>query len=96
MSKKYKFKPRLGMWGLLTLLTIGLGIAVLAGAPISPLWILAPLGIPIALMIAVPLYVVLAIVLLALIVIALVIIGIIPCALLAIVFGIKETFEDYI
>lgn len=92
-TKKYKLKPRISMWGLLALLTIGLGIACLAGAPISPWWILAPIGIPIGLMVAVPLYIVLAIVLIGLIVLALIVIGIIPCILLAMVLEIKESID---
>lgn len=93
-KKKYQIKPRHSMWGILALLTIGLGIACLAGAPISPWWILAPIGIPLGLMIAVPLYFVLALVLLGLVVIALVVIGIVPCILLALVLGVKESIDD--
>lgn len=94
VKRRYKFAPKPGMWGLLTLLTIGLGIACLAGAPISPWWILAPLGIPLGLMILTPLYAIFAIILVALIALILVIVGIIPCLLLALVLGIRETTYD--
>ena len=93
-KKKYKFKPRLGIWGLLVILTIALGLAVVAGAPISPWWILAPIGIPLGLMITVPVYMLLSIVLVGLLTLALIIIGIIPCVLLALVLGVKEYVDD--
>lgn len=82
---------------LLAGLTITITIAVLCGAPISPWWILAPFGIPLACMLFVPLYIVLGVVLLALIFIALVVIGAIPCLVLALLIHIKEVLdEDFI
>ena len=92
-EKHYKLKPISGMWGILTLLTIGLAVACLCGAPISGWWILAPLGIPIVALIGLPIYVLIALAVVVLLALALILVGLVPILLLAILFGVEEKKE---
>lgn len=94
-DKHYTIKPIPSVWAFLSIATMVLTILKIAGAAI-PLWLIfVPLGLPIALCVALPVYVVLAILAVILVVLGLIILAIPPVIVLALVFGINEKIDDH-
>lgn len=93
--KHYKIRPIPSIWMVLTIATFVLGILKLIGAT-YPLWVVfLPLGLPIALCVAMPVYVLLAIMAVILFVFGLIVVAIPPCIVLMLVFGVQEKIEDH-
>lgn len=93
-EKHYNVKPVGSMWGVLALLTIGLIVAILFGAPINPWWILAPLGIPLVLIVGLPIYAFLALLALVVIALGLIVVALVPVLLVCLLFGLQEITDE--